>query len=401
MRHLPLALLVSVAACRGPAAPTGPHPAVDTGPALVALRAARFPEARDAAAAALKVDPRSSTAAAVHAIATYQEAGDALITSLTKVLEHADHLKFFDHEDGRAAWRGFLARLEEVDRDLAVVAADPGFALELCPACWEHDWNHNGRIDERDRLVFEIELDGKLDRLPEGDPRRRPTFRFDVGDAEWARAMIDFQRAAVELVLAYRWSELDKFFAWRGDEQRMVLHLIDAGRARHARELLLAALDAADRCRLAYLAETDDDREWVPSPRQRSHPMPLDVDADLYATWAGVTGDVRRLLASEEALPLAPLARVLAGATPLDQLPAAQLDLGQLLRDPTDVVLDLGKLGASPAAIDAVLHDLLGHGYVTGKKASPLPGRLHRMREDLDHGQDTFERKLRYLFWLN
>ena len=29
----------------------------------------------------------------------------------------------------------------------------------------------------------------------------------------------------------------------------------------------------------AYLAETDDDREWVPNPKQQSHPMPLPVDA--------------------------------------------------------------------------------------------------------------------------
>jgi len=140
-------------------------------------------------------------------IATYVTAGHGLLEELRGIIDKADRLEFFDHAGGRAAWQGFLTRLEAVDRDLAVVAGDREFSLELCLACWERDWNRNGRIDEADRKLFELEFDGKGGELAEGDPRRRPTFRFDTGDAEWARAMIAFQRAAGELVLAYQWSD--------------------------------------------------------------------------------------------------------------------------------------------------------------------------------------------------
>jgi hypothetical protein len=51
--------------------------------------------------------------------------------------------------------------------------------------------------------------------------------------------------------------------------------------------------------------------------------------------------------------------------------------------------------------IDHVLRGLLGHGYRTKMKASPLPGRLHRMRGEIERGDESLGRKMRYLLWLN
>ncbi len=44
---------------------------------------------------------------------------------------------------------------------------------------------------------------------------------------------------------------------------------------------------------------------------------------------------------------------------------------------------------------------MLGNGYQARMKPSPLIGRLRAMRDQLSRGEDTFERKLRYLLWLN
>jgi hypothetical protein len=324
-----------------------------------------------------------------------------VITELGAIIEQADSLEFFDHQRGRAAWQSFLDRLAQIDRDLAVVAADPAFSLELCLACWEHDWNRTGEIDDGDRKLFELEFDGQGGEIAEGDPRRRPTFRFDAGDAEWARAMISFQRAFGELVLAYKWSELDKVFGGRG-VPRIVIRLADAGRVRRARELILAGLDHADRCRAAYLAETDDDREWVPAPRQQSHPIPLEVDDLLYRTWEGVTGDLRRMLRSEEGLSIRELARV-ADDDLESRAPPAFIDLGRMLAEPKDIVIELQALDDLENYQDAakVLAGLLGNGYQTSMKPSPLVGRIRAMKDQLDRDEDTFDRKLRYFLWLN
>jgi len=408
MKRLLLILAVS-AACGGAEAParSPAQRATDSAPAVTALQAGNFDDAARQAEAALALDPRNARAAGVHAIATYQHAMHQYVHEIGAIIDAADKLSFFDHTGGRETWQKLLDALAATDRDLAVAAADPGFALELCIACWEHDWNHNGRIDDGDRHLFEIEYDGKGERLPDNDPRRRPTFRFDVGDVEWARAMISFQRALGELVLAYRWSELDRLFEHmfeQSAEHKIVIHLIDKPRVTRAKELVLAGLDHADRCRTAYLAETDDDREWVPNPRQHSHAVPLDVDAALYSTWADVTGDLRRLLRSDEGISLRELAGAIDRRAALFVPADAYLDLGRMFGDPTDFTIDFDFDRGGPPdakAVETMLRSLLGNGYHQQMKPSPLVKRLDRMKQELDHGEDTFDRKLRYLLWLN
>jgi hypothetical protein len=393
-------ILVVVAACGGESVPlrTPQQRSADSAPAVSALRASQFVEAERHAAAALALDPGNALAAAVRAFTAYRTASTTLVKEIGMLIDKAEHFEFLDHASGRAAWTTFLAQLDAIDRDLAVVAADRRFALDLCLACVEQDWNLDGRIEEGDHELLELEYDGKGGRLADGDPRRRPTFRFDHGDAEWARAMIAFQRAGVNLVLAYRWSDLDKLFVRGMTGERLEIKLIDAGRVTRARELVLAGLDAADRCREAYLAETDDEREWVPSPRQKDHPVPLAVDATLYATWAGVIGDVRRLLRSEDGIAMREAAALIdPGIAAL--VPDAYVDLGAMLREPKDFVFD-AKL-ARGRDVELLMRGLLGSGYRTKMRASSLVGRLGHVKDQLDHGEETVEHKLRYLLWLN
>jgi hypothetical protein len=394
-------LFAALVAC-SPPQPQPPKQNADASAAVSELRAARFPEAERASLAIMKQDRKNSTAAAVHAIAHYDMAVEKLVSELGTVIDQGEGLKFFDHERGRAAWQAFLDSLEVVDLDLEVAAADPAFSLELCIACWDqHDFNFNGRIDERDKKMFELEFDGKGGELAEGDPRRRPTYHFDIGDIYWARAMVSFQRAAVEVVLAYRWSELDKLLG-RGDPGRIVIKLVDPGRVRRARELLINGLGYSERERQAYLAETDDDREWVPNPKQRSYAMPLEVDAKLYETWAALLGDVQRMLASQEGLSLREAATALLGDREAANLPAAYVDVGAMFREPQDIIIDIDDHGSDDAkTYERLLRGVLGRGYSQSMRASPLVARLRHMKDDLDRGEDTLERKLRYLIWIN
>ena len=376
---------------------------MDAAPALAALRAGEFTEAARAATAVIAREPRDSQVAAVRAVATYVGAADRLAAELQAVLERADSVHYFDHEQGRAVWTRFLSDLDAVDRDLAVAAADPQFALELCPACWTgHDWNHNGRQDPGDEHLFEIETDMAGSDLPARDPRRHPTFRFDAGDIQWARAMVAFQKAGAELVLAYRWSDLDKLFLSKHDElgQRVVIRLIDAERVRHARADILMGLAFSAAEREAYLAETDDDREWVPSPRQANHPIPLAVDQTLYTRWAELLGDVNKLVAGEEGLSLREAADVIEPHLG-HWMPDAYLDLGRLLREPQDVVIDLQLLDARPPPVERIARGVLGHGYAEHMRASPLVGRVRHVIADATRGDETLVHKLHYLFWLN
>jgi hypothetical protein len=373
--------------------------AAETAGAVTALRDGRFEEAAHEASRVLARAPRSSQAAAVRAIAAYEQAGDQLIGELKSVEDVASHLSVLDEARGRAAWQSFVEQLDAVDRDLAIVADDPGFALELCLACWDRDWNHDGKLDERDRKLFEIEYDEHGDELRPDDPRRRPTFRFDRGDADWARAMVAFQRAFAELVLAYRWAELDQLFANFFGDKHITIHLAEPRRVQRARQLVLAGLDYADRCRAEYLAETDDDREWVPNPRQHSHPVLLPVDDALYQRWGAITRDVRRLVTGQDGLSLRELAAAVDPRS-AEELPDAYIDISRMLSEPVDIVLD-NSHDRAPDAAEHVLRGLLGHGYVDRMRASPLVARLRHIHDELVHGDDRLDRKLRYLLWLN
>lgn len=407
MKRAIVAWFVLWTACGGSEPPTrtSARRVEDSAAAVSALQAAKFEVALREASAVLARDRTSSRAAAVRAIARYQAAGHRFLTDLEKVLEEGDHMKLLDHAAGRAVWSTFVDELEAVDKDLAIVAADPAFSLELCLACWEHDWNRSGEVDERDRLLFQLEVDAEGKDLAASDPRRKPTYRFDVGDAEWARAMISFQRAAIEIILAYDWRELDKLFAGmfgKSNDPVITIRVGNAAGVKQARELVIAGLDHADRCRAAYLAETDDDREWVPNPRQRSYAMPLPVDASLYARWAEITGDIRRMLTSEEGISF----REAEGLLEEDEhnlWPDAYLDLGAMLREPKDIVIDLSLLDGKLTAqnVERALRGVLGNGLKARMKPSPIVGRLRQMKAELSRGEDTFERKLRYLLWLN
>jgi hypothetical protein len=395
-------ILLSAVMCACASAPpprSAAQRAADTAPALAALRDAHFELAITDATAALVLDPKDADAAAVRGIATYVTAADALWGTLEELSRDADHLRAFDHPKGRAAWTTFLDSLRAVDADLAVAAADERFALELCPACWQRDWNHNGRLDSGDEHLLEVEVDADGKPLPDGDPRRRPTFRFDVGDVDWARSMIAFQRAAVEGVLAYRWTALDQLVS-AADPHELRISLVAPERVKLARAYLLDGIGFAERCRREYLAETDDDREWVPNPHQRSHGVPLGVDDALYDRWQAILEDVRRLVAGEDGVSIREVTGLLDEGM-ASRVPDAYVDIGKMFDEPQDIVVRLDKDLDQPAGIERALRGLLGHGYVEQMRPSPLVGRVAGAMRELDRGEDTAGHKLRYLFWLN
>ena len=139
--------------------------------AVAELLEGRFAAARSVSEDALAAHRTDARAAAVHAIAIFRETLHELVATMTRVLDEDD----LDHAAMRGALEAADRGLAKVDADLAVAAADPTFALDLCLACIKHDWNRSGRIDERDALLFQIEIDEKGEELPDNDPRRKPT----------------------------------------------------------------------------------------------------------------------------------------------------------------------------------------------------------------------------------
>ena len=378
----------------------------DAQQALAALKAAKFDDAKQLSAEALKREPENSRAAGVSALAQYRQAIHDFVTDATTIASSAVASAMLRGDLINKDFLTFMLdradkRLSEVDATLAVAEKDPGFALDLCLACWEVDWNRSGEVDERDRRLLEIERDAHAEPLPEGDPKRRPTFRFDVADVAWLRAMVNFQRAVLAVGGAF---DPNVTFASRNKE-KLILKLRDGTKLLVARDFALAGLKHAANCRELILAEMDDEREWVPSPKQKSHAMPLEVDAALFETWAGVLSDVEKLLKGQEGLSVAELAQL--GRHKWENPPGGYLDLGTFLTQPRDLIVGQDELrpfkrsSEDAGAVSELLGRVFGPAYKAKLPPSQLINRMQRMRKEVERGEDTFERKLRYLLWLN
>jgi hypothetical protein len=395
---------LAIAAAAG-CAPSLKQRQIDAGPALEALADSRFEDAGASAARALERDEGNPYAAAVAAIAEYKAVMHDLVNDVITVIVGAAATGRVNDHYVESAFSGAEADLAKIDARLAIAAAEPGLAIELCVACLDVDWNRNGEIDERDRALLEVELDEDEQPIPEGDPRRRPTFRFDHGDFLWARAFVAFHRAALDLAIAYEWS--DVVTAARFEETDIRIRLADKARVAEAKRRILEGLDLSDGAREAYLAETDDDREWLPNPRQEDHPLPMPVDAALYRTWEGIVGDVRRLVRGEEGLGVTEIAQL--GDRQWKNPPRGYIDIGRLLDDPHDIVIRGTTLDEIEDAVDdgnrraveAALDGLLDGAYVRDMPRSPLPARLARMQSEIERGAESMGRKLRYLIWIN
>ena len=418
--HPRLACLLSALlfiSCSGAASNRKAEPKPPPGPSLqqrqedarscmAQLKAGQFEQSEQAAAAVIASDKGNPYAQVVAAVTLYKKTVHQLSIDVRTVAFGAMAAGGLNHKYMRNTLSETEKALAQVEDRLAMAARSPGVSLELCLACWEIDWNRDGRVDNRDRRLFAIENDAKGNSIPEEDPRFRPTFRFDHGDLAWARAFIAFQRAALDLVLAYTWTELDRFMGRRREKVRSLhIKLAHPELVAAARALILQGLQYADESRVAYLAEKDDDREWLPNPTQKNHPMPLPVDAALYRTWQGVLGDLQGLLAGKTGLSVSQLAQL--GDHKWEHPPSGFLDIGRMLSKPKDIVLNLDALdeldnrGEDKTKVEAALREHLGEYYRNKMKPTPLIKRLERMKSEIKRGEESMERKLRYLLWLN
>jgi hypothetical protein len=378
-------------------------------PCIQDLQAGRFDEAEKKAQEVLARDAGNPQARLVAAITGYKRVMHDFSLDMRTTLMGSLAAGGINHKYMRWSLERTDHELETVGKDLAATCKDPEVILELCLACWQVDWNRNGRVDEQDQLFFQIEQDASGNRIPEGDSRRKPTFLFDIGDVYWGRAWVSFQRALFNLILAYRWTALDTLYqgAVAGKDTKdltITISIEDKRLVQKARALVLEGLADADEARRLYLAEKDDDREWIPNPRQKNHPLPLPVDEALYSTWEEIVRDLRNLLDGKEGVSVAEAAQL--GDHQWANPPKGFIHVGRLFSEPGDIVFRFSNLERldvhrTREDVERVLVDIFGNKYVPEMKASPMLSRLARMKNEVSRGQETFERKMRYLLWLN
>ena len=203
-----------------------------------------------------------------------------------------------DYAKLRAVYAEFLAGLQTAEKTLAAVpgSGDPKLVLDLSRI--RLDLDGNGRVEETETLGRVMA--GVLNQRSEPISWE---VAFDRADATWLRGYTHILSAFLEFVLAYDWSETyaaaaHHYFAGarvggnllhaEAEANPMLgrdggtiadtiamLHLIrwplaEPDRMKRALAHLKQVPQLSRQNWREILAETDDDREWLPSPRQRT-----------------------------------------------------------------------------------------------------------------------------------
>lgn len=205
------------------------------------------------------------------------------------------------YEQARAIYVRFLADLAAVETHLArQPAGDAKVRVDI--AAIQIDFNANGRADPDERLSNVLQalmmMQGRR-----GGAEAFPV-AFDTADAIWLRGYTHVLSALLQFVLAYDWQDTFNatahlFFEGARNDRRLqqgdaspilgmgngaesaiadtiaFLHLmrwrvVEPQRLMAARDHLKQVVVLSRANWAAIQAETDDELEWVPSPRQRN-----------------------------------------------------------------------------------------------------------------------------------
>lgn len=239
-----------------------------------------------------------------------------------------------DYEKMRDVFKRALAGFGEADAVLAKMGKAE-VKLPLAIGLARLDFNGDGKADEQERLwrVLDATLGGGM--IPQ-EQAERFIISFDRGDAAWLRGYCNLLSALLEFALAHDGKasfdvSAHMLFPNAGlpnavlDRQGLPSQenfdpapIADAVAAIHMMhwevkepERLKAALAhleqvvALSRESWGYiLAETDDEAEWIPNPKQKNGVMPgMTVTDQTVAGWTATMGEFDALLKGQKLVP--------------------------------------------------------------------------------------------------
>ncbi|MBL8591007.1 MAG: hypothetical protein JNK46_20920 [Methylobacteriaceae bacterium] len=237
-----------------------------------------------------------------------------------------------DYAAARAAHAAFLADLKAAEAALARVDGEAKIVVDLNAV--HLDLTSSGKVEESGRLGA-ILAAMRMASAPSGAAEPFEV-AFDRGDAAWLQGYCNLLSAFLEFGLAHDWRETFDISAHRfypkvagaagpretdfarrremfGDSSSLadaigLLHTIRWPVVEPAR--LIAARDHLKRMAqlsrvswAAILAETDDDREWLPNPKQAGAARFAPVGQEQIDGWLMVMGEIEAALEGRKLVP--------------------------------------------------------------------------------------------------
>ena len=216
------------------------------------------------------------------------------------------------------------------DKTLAAVSsADVRLPLDLAKI--RYDADGNGTVGDDERFLAVIQ------RVTGMNPEDLPTslaFTFDKGDALWLEGYCNVLMAAGDFLLAYDWHEsfdttfhhffprsksafaaalapaADDGFGGEGAPVADFISFVhirwplaDPARMGSALQHMKNVIALSRASWTAIEAETDDDHEWLPNPKQTSPFESVVVNPELIGAWRAVLDEADQILAGKKLVP--------------------------------------------------------------------------------------------------
>ncbi len=225
------------------------------------------------------------------------------------------------------AFQALRASLRQANTTLAGMSAED-FGVEINLGQVHLDLDGNGKVSPEETLTRSLgRILGIAAPVP---PEADLIVRFDSADAMWLKAYTHLLTGMLDLLLAYDWRPvwdqcahlvflhpeptpaITRFSAPLPGMSRWVdliaavhdmrLELVDKAGPRRAREQFRAMIASSRICWQRVLAETDNDREWLPSPKQTG-PSGTKVSQGQVEGWQRVLDELEAVAAGKKLLP--------------------------------------------------------------------------------------------------
>lgn len=250
------------------------------------------------------------------------------------------------YSDLRTSLQRFQEKLDQAEATLAPLAdlagtdAGTNLRMRLDLGLIRLDFNGDGVPgDQLSAVLFELRNLAEFD--PQGEPCQPIPIDFDLGDSLWLRAYLNLISGFVDTILAYDaqtlWDATAQLFFATADtpypylnqpvdpnfegfdlapiaDAVAIIHLLnlpvaEPQRMSSALEHFEATVELSRASWEAFLAETDDEREWLPNPRQtgvvpsRPGGPPMAVTDIMIDNWLELLDETEAILQGRKLLP--------------------------------------------------------------------------------------------------
>ncbi|MEO6742512.1 MAG: hypothetical protein ABIP20_19895 [Chthoniobacteraceae bacterium] len=259
-----------------------------------------------------------------------------LIPFLRLPVPHNQKPERVTNESARKVIADFVARLGEVAQTLAKVGDNADVKISLRPGLVRLDFDGDGRAGE-DEVLWKVMARLMPGARASGEDAKGFLVKMDLGDVRWLQGYCHLLSAIGEVILAHDTQRLFQytapiFFAdadtpfdflkqrkrgqrgFFGDSMDDILdglafiHLLsfpvkDPQRMASALHHLEEVTKLSRQSWKAILAETDDDSEWIPNPKQTSVLGGAKVSEEMIKGWFSFLDEMDAILAGKKLLP--------------------------------------------------------------------------------------------------